>query len=664
VPVDQADLARTLCKNSGQSHLFPAAHWPSPADPSLATAQCRMLSQLAAVHKETPGDDGLVGYIGRAVALLEASKAGTSPLSGFVPKVPRGRTLDPINRQKEYANMEARGMAELGKCGFVLVAGGLGERLGYGGIKIGLPTEMTTETSYMQLYAETILAYQAKHALPNQKLPLCIMTSGDTNARTLELLQSNSYFGLDISQVTIVQQSEGVAALTDNNARIAADPEDPYVLLRKPHGHGDVHALMYSEGVAKKWRAAGVEWAVFFQDTNGLAFHTLPAALGVSLEGGFIMNSIAVPRQAKQAIGGIALLENATTGESKTINIEYNQLDPLLRANGEEDVKDPKTGFSPFPGNINQLLFKLGPYADVLDRTRGEMPEFVNPKYADAAKTIFKKPTRLECMMQDFPTVLTASECNKVGFTSLPSKVCFSPVKNATADGIKMQTQGIHPGVASSGEADQHNSHVALMRSIGCAVEAGAQSIYSGVTITEDARIVLKPAFASSVADLKKNFPSPKDIKISQRSTLVVEGSGVVFESLTLDGALVVECEEGASGGIIRDLRVKNIGWVKVAVKDSEDEIVRMRGYIVRKNETKRLLVKKDGSVVDMDADADKKEPLTRNGVTANDDVFSTPKDMDTVVDKKAILTRNIVTADEDVFATPKAEKPCSCSIM
>jgi UDP-sugar pyrophosphorylase len=28
------------------------------------------------------------------------------------------------------------------------------------------------------------------------------------------------------------------------------------------------------------------------------------------------------------------------------------------------------------------------------------VPEFVNPKYADAAKTKFKSPTRLECMMQ------------------------------------------------------------------------------------------------------------------------------------------------------------------------------------------------------------------------------------------------------------------------
>ena len=34
------------------------------------------------------------------------------------------------------------------------------------------------------------------------------------------------------------------------------------------------------------------------------------------------------------------------------------------------------------------------------------MPEFVNPKYADSMKTKFKKPTRLETMMQDYPRLL------------------------------------------------------------------------------------------------------------------------------------------------------------------------------------------------------------------------------------------------------------------
>jgi UDP-sugar pyrophosphorylase len=36
----------------------------------------------------------------------------------------------------EYNKTEKIGLRELGKCGFVLVAGGLGERLGYKGIKV------------------------------------------------------------------------------------------------------------------------------------------------------------------------------------------------------------------------------------------------------------------------------------------------------------------------------------------------------------------------------------------------------------------------------------------------------------------------------------------------------------------------------------------------
>lgn len=56
------------------------------------------------------------------------------------------------------------------------------------------------------------------------------------------------------------------------------------------------------------------------------------------------------------ACRGIARLENAA-GESVTLNVEYNQLDPLLRATGhpDGDANLPSTGHSPFPGNINQV---------------------------------------------------------------------------------------------------------------------------------------------------------------------------------------------------------------------------------------------------------------------------------------------------------------------
>ena len=62
------------------------------------------------------------------------------------------------------------------------------------------------------------------------------------------------------------------------------------------------------------------------------------------------MNSLAVPRKAKEAIGGIAALRRPD-GTCLTINVEYNLLDPLLRANGwaDGDVNDA-TGYSPYPG--------------------------------------------------------------------------------------------------------------------------------------------------------------------------------------------------------------------------------------------------------------------------------------------------------------------------
>ena len=44
--------------------------------------------------------------------------------------------------------------------------------------------------------------------------------------------------------------------------------------------------------------------------------------------------------------------------------------------------------------------------APALAASGGMVPEFVNPKYATPAKDVFKSPTRLECMMQDFPKLL------------------------------------------------------------------------------------------------------------------------------------------------------------------------------------------------------------------------------------------------------------------
>jgi UDP-sugar pyrophosphorylase len=116
------------------------------------------------------------------------------------------------------------------------------------------------------------------------------------------------------------------------------------------------------------------------------------------------------------------------------INVEYNQLGPLLSTQGDckGDVADPSTGYSPFPGNANNLVMEMGAYARTLrGEDQGVVVEFVNPKYKDETRTEFKKPTRLECMMQDIPKLFQkemGKEAN-IGFTMFDRWFTFSPAK-------------------------------------------------------------------------------------------------------------------------------------------------------------------------------------------------------------------------------------------
>lgn len=304
----QKKLIAKLCdKDAGQASIF------EQIQKEDSKTQRQFLKQLEELD-DSYADGGLLGYIHNARKLLENSSKGVNPLEGWVPSVPTGENFE--IGTKQYEETEAIGIKELGSVGFVLVAGGLGERLGYNGIKVGLPTEMSTETCYLQFYIEYILAVQDKYGSKDTELPLCIMTSADTNDRTIDLLKRNHYFGMKTRQVTIVQQGQGVPALIDNNATMAVENGR---LVTKPHGHGDIHALLYTHGVASKWRAKGIKWLTLFQDTNGLAFHTLPLMLGVSKKLNLIMNSLAVPRKAKQAIGAITQLKHKKTKETKTI---------------------------------------------------------------------------------------------------------------------------------------------------------------------------------------------------------------------------------------------------------------------------------------------------------------------------------------------------------
>lgn len=176
-------------------------------------------------------------------------------------------------------------------------------------------------------------------------------------------------------------------------------------------------------------------------------------------------------------------------------------------------------GMSYFPGNINTLVFKLKEYTETLERTKGVIPEFVNPKYADETRTKFKAPTRLECMMQDYPKQINTK--GAVGFTNYDTWFCFSPVKNNLKDAAAAVAKGLPAFSASSAEYDFYNWTNNILEIIGVQIQKNTlPTDYSGIQLAFGPKILLDPTFAITLNDIKEKFEGT--IKISKDSSLLL----------------------------------------------------------------------------------------------------------------------------------------------
>jgi len=559
-----ADLAALLL-GEDQHHLYAGWDAPGDSDPDKQN----FLESLLTAHRAYPG--GLPAYIRNARRLLAAASAGGNPFEGCTPEQPD--LVDLSGFGPDYDEAEAAGLKCFAETSVVLVAGGLGERLGYHGIKLDIPVEVTEGTSYLAHFAAVISAASRRLG---RTIPLVIMTSRETNEGTRATLAANNNFGLE--EITILCQ-ELVPALSDIEGHLALDGK--YHLALKPHGHGDIHMLLHTSGTAKRLAASGTRHLLFIQDTNGQAFPAALAAIGVSALHGYDFNSIGVNRIPGEAVGGLARLVKPGSPDL-TLNVEYNQLDPLLRATvcPEGDVADAR-GFSLFPGNINLLVIRMEPYLRVLESSGGIIAEFVNPKFSDAARTRFKKPARLETMMQDLPKLFTAGE--KVGVTVFERAWCFSACKNNLGDAADKVRQGGPPESASSAENDFYLAGRVKLRAAGMAVDETPPRPIRGIPFTPGPRILLRPSFALTLADVRERI---RGGRISGDSTLILAGD-VRLENVTVSGgaALVVSAAPGAAI-TVNNLDVSSgSSFELIELTDAEmasddvPEYLRIRGY-------------------------------------------------------------------------------------
>ena len=186
VEQDKLQALKELLTRCGQADVI--AH----VDSLSAEAQLAYAEKVLRLDSVTP--TGMEKYLERARKLLADSAANVNPFEDFKPEVPTGIYLRP--GQADFDEMEAKGLDELCKLGIVLIAGGLGERLGFSSIKVSLPVVTISEDyTYLRYYAEYALAIKAAALKRNPNLgpdfyvPFAIMVSGDTHDRTVALLE-------------------------------------------------------------------------------------------------------------------------------------------------------------------------------------------------------------------------------------------------------------------------------------------------------------------------------------------------------------------------------------------------------------------------------------------------------------------------------------------
>ena len=610
-PALEANLAAEVIKHKAhldiikkllgmnQGHLF--AKWDKPGindDKKEA-----FLDQVIAMDQMYTG--GLEAYQKNALGLLEKAKKGEVGSSDKQPvevKVPQGEQLTTIDQR--FLNMEALGLKQVNKAAFVMVAGGMGQRLGYDEIKLSIPMNLVTMTTYLEKYIRDILALQkASNAVNNEnrKIPLVIMISSKTRGQTVKLLEENDYFGMDRDQVSLVIQDD-VPSIVNSNGDFKLVDNDPYRLDADPHGHGDIHMLVARNKFVDKWLKEGITHTIFIQDTNGQVFNGVLPGLGVSLEKKFAFNFLTVPRDAREKAGAIAQIVRQDKS-TQVGNVEYNVLDPLLQTIGDKkgDVPDEKTGKSPYPGNLNVYIIENNAYNQALQNTKGIIAEMINPKYKKGSQTAFEKPVRLETMMQDLAFEMDGEKAT-VGFTNFDKRDVFSPVKNKMEAVPGIVANKNYPDAMPTGEADFYKFNRKLLQLAGVHINVqGKPRTTQGIPYDDGAKVVLGKGFAATVAGVLGN-KFKGDNTVSDKSTLVVDGN-VTFENLTLNGTLIVKAGPGVTINV-KDLTVGNAGWSFKNLTPEEMDaksgtpiyLRQLRGYKLDKNGQYEIVINEPGT--------------------------------------------------------------------
>jgi UDP-sugar pyrophosphorylase len=149
----------------------------------------------------------------------------------------------------------------------------------------------------------------------------------------------------------------------------------------------------------------------------------------------------------------------------------------------------------------------------------------------------------------------------------------------------------------SSAESDKYVQNQRKLKFAGMKVESSDDHVtMAGIPVTRGPRVILCPAFAITQKEILKKIDGGR---ITERSSLILEGHHLTVRNLDLDGALIIRAGENTHV-MVDGLVVRNKGWQLQELDSTQEypEPIRIRGYVMNKHETLEYLLHEPGNYV------------------------------------------------------------------
>lgn len=249
--------------------------------------------------------------------------------------------LPEIEVKKEEYTKIGLDAIRAGKVGAVLLAGGMGTRLGSDAPKGVYNIGLTKEVFIFQRLIENLLD------VVNQAgawIPLYVMTSDKNHETTTAFFKEKEYFGYNADYVTFFMQD--MAPASDYEGKVYMEAKNK--ISTSPNGNGGWFLSMMKWGVVDKIREAGVEWLNVFAVDNVLQRIADPCFVGATIATNSAVGAKVVKKNAPDEKVGAMCLE-----DGKPSIVEYYDMTEELMAAKDENG-EPAYNF----GVILNYLFR------------------------------------------------------------------------------------------------------------------------------------------------------------------------------------------------------------------------------------------------------------------------------------------------------------------